>query len=145
MRHYEVTFIVDPLLSSDEIKGAAKNYSEHIQNEGSSIVAVDEMGLKQLAYPIQKRNSGVYYSIEFSSETGQLIPKLELALSRDSRILRFLTIAMDKHAVKFNDDKRNGLIGNRKKEEEQEEPAQTVSASSDKEPEPTVKKSDESE
>lgn len=143
MRNYEVTFIVDPLLPSDEIKGAAKNYRDHIESEGSSIVAVDEMGLKQLAYPIQKRNSGVYFSVEFASETGSLIPKLELALSRDSRILRFLTIAMDKHAVKFNEDKRNGLIG--KKREEEEAPSDTVTASSDQEPDPSDKKSNESE
>ena len=66
MRHYEVTFIVDPVLSGDEVKSTARTYKEMLTNEGASIVHVDEMGLRQLAYPINKRSTGVYYSIEFS-------------------------------------------------------------------------------
>ena len=111
MRHYEVTFIVDPVLSGDEIKTTAQAYVDMLQQEGCTIVHNDEMGLRQLAYPIKKRNSGVYYCVEFSSETGAFIPKVEQALSRDERIMRFLTVALDKYGVKYNADKRAGLIG----------------------------------
>ena len=111
MRHYEVTFIVDPVLSGDEIKSTAQTYVDMLQQEGCTIVHNDEMGLRQLAYPIKKRNSGVYYCVEFSSETGAFIPKVELAFSRDERIMRFLTVALDKFGVKYNADKRAGLIG----------------------------------
>jgi small subunit ribosomal protein S6 len=111
MRHYEVTFIVDPVLSGDEIKSTAKTYEDMLVTEGSTIVHIDSMGLRQLAYPINKRSSGIYYCIEFSSEEGAFIPKLELALRRDERIMRFLTIKLDKYGVKYNEDKRNGLIG----------------------------------
>ena len=123
MRNYEVTFIVDPVLSGDEIKATAQTYVEHLTGEGCSIVHNDEMGLKQLAYPINKRTSGVYYCIEFSSENGDMIPKLELALRRDERIMRFLTIKLDKYGVKYNEDKRNGLIGKSRasKKEQKEE------------------------
>ena len=119
MRNYEVTFIVDPVLSGDEIKATAQTYLDHLKGEGCNIVHNDEMGLRQLAYPIKKRTSGVYYSIEFSSPNGDMIPKLELALRRDERIMRFLTIKLDKYGVKYNDDQRNGLIG--KKREDKEE------------------------
>ena len=115
MKHYEVTFIVDPVLSGDEIKTAAKTYEEMLVNEGCKITHIDEMGLKQLAYPINKRSSGIYYCIEFASESGEIISKLELALRRDERMMRFLTIALDKYGVKYNEDKRNGLIGKVKK------------------------------
>ena len=91
MNQYEVTFIVDPVLSDSEIKATSDNYVDHLKNEGCTIVHVDEMGLKQLAYPIKRRNSGFYYCIEFKSETGDFITKLELALRRDERIIRFLT------------------------------------------------------
>ena len=115
MKHYEVTFIVDPVLSGDEIKATEKVYEEMLKNEGCSIVHVDEMGLKQLAYTINKRSSGIYYCIEFTSETGVVISKLELALRRDERIMRFLTLTLDKYGVKYNADKRAGLIGKVKK------------------------------
>jgi small subunit ribosomal protein S6 len=115
MKFYEVTFIVDPVLSGDEIKATAKTYEEMLTNEGCSIIHVDEMGLKPLAYPINKRSSGIYFCIEFSGLSGSVNSKLELALRRDERIMRFLTISLDKYGVKFNEDKRNGLIGKAKK------------------------------
>jgi small subunit ribosomal protein S6 len=111
MRHYEVTFIVDPVLSGDELKTTAQTYVDLLQSEGASIVYIDEMGLRQLAYPINKRHSGVYFCIEFSAENGALLDRLHLALRRDERIMRFLTLSLDKYGVKYNADKRAGLIG----------------------------------
>lgn len=115
MRHYEVTFIVDPVLSGDELKSTAQAYVDMIQGDGFTIVHVDEMGLRPLAYPINKRHSGVYFCIEFSGEVSSFIDLLELALRRDERIMRFLTVSLDKFGVKYNEDKRNGLIGKAKK------------------------------
>ncbi len=117
MKQFEVTFIVDPVLSGEEISATAQTYVDHLKNEGCQIVHVDEMGLKQLAYAINKRTSGVYYCIEFQAPEAELISKLELALRRDERIMRFLTIKLDKYGVKYNDDKRKGLIGRTKKKE----------------------------
>jgi len=121
MRQYEVTFIVDPVLSGDEIKSTAKTYQDMLVKEGGQIVHVDEMGLKQLAYTINKRSSGIYFCIEFSIADGSVIPKLELALRRDERIMRFLSVRLDKYGVKYNDDKRKGLIGKIVKKKDKEE------------------------
>lgn len=118
MRNYETTFIVDPVLSGDEIKATAQTYVDLLTAEGCTIVHTDEMGLRQLAYAINKRTSGVYYSIEFTTPTGEMISKVELAFRRDERIMRFLTVKLDKYGVKYNEDKRNGLIGKRRTEEE---------------------------
>ena len=115
MRNYEVTFIVDPVLSGDEIKATAQTYVKHLEKEGCKIVHIDEMGLLQLAYPINKRTSGIYYCVEFEVESGALIDNLELAFRRDERIMRFLTVSLDKYGVKYNDDKRQGKIGKAKK------------------------------
>ncbi len=115
MKNYEVTFIVDPVLSGEEIKATAQTYVDLLSNEDCKIVYVDEMGLRQLAYAINRRTSGVYYCIEFQVEDGSVIDKLELALRRDERIIRFLSIGLDKYGVKYNEDKRNGLIGKVKK------------------------------
>jgi len=115
MRQYEITFVIDPVLPGDEAQTAAKAYEKLIKEEGCTIVNVDNMGLKQLAYPINKKNSGVYKCIEFQTETGAAIPKVELAMRRDERIMRFLTVKLDKYGIKYNEDKRNGLIGKAKK------------------------------
>ncbi|GJM36396.1 MAG: hypothetical protein DHS20C18_53970 [Saprospiraceae bacterium] len=123
MRNYEVTIIVDPVLSGDEIKATAQTYIDHLEGEGCTIVHTDNMGLRTLAYPINKRNSGVYYCVEFEAPSGEFIDKMELALRRDERIMRFLTVSLDKFGVKYNDDKRKGLIGKKKKQEEPKERA----------------------
>ncbi len=115
MRNYEVTFIVDPVLSGDEIKATAKTYIDQLTALGATIVYNDEMGLRQLAYPINRRTTGIYYCVEYSAINGDLISKIELAMRRDERIMRFLTVSLDKYGVKYNDDKRNGLIGSKKK------------------------------
>jgi len=121
MRHYEVTFIVDPVLSGDEIKSTAKTYQDMLVKEGGNIVHVEEMGLKQLAYNISKRSSGIYYCIEFAIPEGSVIPQLELSVRRDERIMRFLTVRLDKYGVKYNEDKRKGLIGKIVKEKDKDD------------------------
>lgn len=121
MKNYEITFIVDPVLSGDEIKSTAQTYVDMIRNHEGKIVHVSEMGLKQLAYPIKKRSSGIYYCVEFEIPTGEFISKIELALRRDERIMRFLSVRLDKYGVQYNQDKRDGKIGVRRKEAEQAE------------------------
>ena len=111
MQQYEVTFIVDPVLSKEEIGATAKTYEDQLKELGATIVHVDGMGLRQLAYPIKRRTSGVYYCIEFQITGSEGISNLELSFRRDERVLRFLTVKLDKYGVKYNDDKRNGKIG----------------------------------
>lgn len=111
MRQYEVTFIVDPVLSGDEIKETAQTYVNLIQDNNNKVVHVDEMGLRQLAYPIKKRTTGMYYCVEFQNDDNAFIPKIELALRRDERIMRYLSLKLDKYGVEYNEKKRNGEIG----------------------------------
>ncbi len=65
------------------------------------------MGLKQLAYPIQKKNNGFYVLVEFKAEP-TFIKTLEVEYKRDERIIRFLTTALDKHAVEYNAKRKSG-------------------------------------
>ncbi len=117
MRQFELTFIVDPVLSGDEINATAQTYVDLHKKEGAEIVHVAEMGLRQLAYPINNRTTGIYYCIEYAVPSGEINAKIELALRRDERIMRFLAIKLDKYGIKYNDDKRNGKIGTRKRKE----------------------------
>ena len=114
MKNYEVNFIVDSVLSGDEINATAQTYFDMLTSNDCTIVDKGEMGLRQLAYPIKGRTTGVYFCTEFQVPSGAFISKLELALRRDERIMRFLSVRLDKFGVKYNDDKRNGLIGKKK-------------------------------
>ncbi len=111
MRQYEVTFVVGPVLPKNEVEEKAKKYTDLLKENGCEIVHIDNMGLRQLAYPIKKFNSGYYYCIEFQSENGVAIDPVELAMRRDEELLRFLTVHLDKYGIKYNEDKREGKIG----------------------------------
>lgn len=115
MRNYEVTFVVDPVLSGDELKATADKYINILVAEGCTIVHNNEMGLRPLAYPINKRASGVYYCVEYTAPNGEVNAKLELQMRRDEQLLRFLTVTLDKFGVKYNEDKRAGKIAAAKK------------------------------
>jgi small subunit ribosomal protein S6 len=84
-----------------------------LKEKGAEIVFENNWGLKKLAYPIQKKSTGFYYLIDFKAE-GDLIAELEVAYKRDERLLRFLTVKLDKHAVAYNEKRRN--LASEKKE-----------------------------
>ena len=128
MKHYEVTFIIDPVLSGDELKSTASTYETLLKDNGCSLVHVNSIGLKSLAYPINKKSSGVYHCIEYSTESGAINAKLELSLRRDERIMRFLTASLDKYGVKYNEDRRNGVISAYKKKDKKKVGDEKVAA-----------------
>ena len=110
---YETVFIMTPVLSDDQMKETVTKYQKLLSDKGAEIVLENSWGLKKLAYPIQKKSTGFYYLIEFKAE-GDIISDIELAFKRDERIIRFLTVKLDKHAVAYNEKKR------RKAQEEQQ-------------------------
>lgn len=106
MNRYETAFIMTPVLSDEQMKATVADYKKFLSDKGASIIAEDNWGLKKLAYPIKKKSTGFYYLIEFEAP-GAIIGELELAYKRDERLLRFLTVSLDKHAVAFNEKMRN--------------------------------------
>ena len=105
MNHYETVFISTPVLSDVQIKEAVKQYHDFIVDNGGEIVHEEDWGLKKLAYPIQKKTTGFYHLIEFKADP-TFIAKLEIQYRRDERIIRFLTFALDKHAIAYSERRR---------------------------------------
>ena len=106
IKQYETVFIATPVLSESQMKEAAAKYTSPIKDNGGEIVSEENWGLKQLAYPINKKTTGFYYLIEFKADT-QFIANLETQYRRDERIIRFLTFAMDKDAIAYAEKRRN--------------------------------------
>ena len=106
LKQYETVFIATPVLSEDQMKETVKKYVDLLTSKGAEIVYENNWGMRKLAYPIRKKTTGFYYLIEFRAE-GSVINDLEVAYKRDERLLRFLTVSLDKHAVAYNEKKRN--------------------------------------
>ena len=108
-KRYETVFILTPVLSEDQAKEAAKKIRSTITDLGGKIVNEENWGLRKLAYPIQKKTTGFYHLLEFAGESQEIVSQLEINFKRDERVLRFLTVALDKHAAAYA-DKRKGLL-----------------------------------
>ena len=102
IKQYETVFIATPVLSEAQMKEAVAKYTKLI---GGEIVYQEDWGLKQLAYPIQHKTSGFYYLIEFKADPA-FIATLETQYHRDERIIRYITVALDKHAVAYAEHRR---------------------------------------
>ena len=108
MNNYELMVIFTPVLSDDEFKNAQKKYTSLVTDNGGQIVAENPWGLKSLAYPIQKKTTGLYWVMEFIAPS-DFNEKLKIQLLRDESVLRHLLTKLDKYAVEYNDKKRRGV------------------------------------
>lgn len=107
LKNYESVIILTPVLSEQQMKDAVKGYRELITEHGGEIVNETNWGLTKLAYPIQKKVTGFYHIFEFKAKP-EFIATMELALRRDERIMRFLTMKLDKNAIIYNERRRKG-------------------------------------
>ena len=100
--------IFTPVLSDDEFKAAQKKYTTLVTDNGGSIVGENPWGLKSLAYPIQKKTTGLYWVMEFIAPS-DFNEKLKIQLLRDESVLRHMATRLDKYAVEYNQKKRSGV------------------------------------
>jgi len=105
MNQYETVFIMTPVLSEDQMKEAVDKFRKHLKAAKAEIVLDESWGLRKLAYPIQKKSTGFYHLFEYKMD-GEALREFELLYKRDERILRFLTVKLDKHAIAYNEKKR---------------------------------------
>jgi len=105
-KRYETVFILTPVLSAEQVKEAVAKFKESLKANGAKLMHEEDWGLKKLAYPIQKKSTGFYHLFEYEAE-GELIAKLELDMKRDEKIMRFLTVSLDKHAIAFVESRPN--------------------------------------
>ena len=107
LKQYETVFIATPVLSDSQMKEAVAKYTQLIKDNGGEVVYEEDWGLRQLAYPIQHKTSGFYYLIEFKADP-QFVATLETQYHRDERIIRYLTVALDKDAAAYAEKRRAG-------------------------------------
>ena len=113
MNQYETVFILTPVLSDDQMKEAVAKFTKILTDNGAEILNEETWGLKKMAYAIQKKSTGFYCLVEFKAEP-KLIDKLEIGFRRDEKVIRYMTVKLDKYAAAYA-EKRRAKLG--KKEE----------------------------
>ena len=108
MQNYELMVIFTPVLSEDEYVAAQKKYTAFLAENAAEVVHENAWGLKSLAYPIQKKTTGLYWVLEYKAPS-DFNEKLKIQLLRDESVLRHMFTALDKYAVEYNAKKRGGV------------------------------------
>ncbi len=108
MNNYELMVIFTPVLSDDEFKAEQKKYAKLATDAGGSVVSENPWGLKSLAYPIQKKTTGLYWVMEYTAAS-DFNEKMKIQLLRDETVLRHLCTKLDKYAVEYNARKKSGV------------------------------------
>jgi len=91
MNHYELLFVLKPTLTDEETKAQIEKIQESISAQEATIVAVDDMGMRKLAYPVEKNERG-YYTVTYFQAPGTAIAEIERQLRINEEILKFMTV-----------------------------------------------------
>ena len=106
MNQYETVFILTPVLSDVQMKETVEKFKGLLVSLGAEIVNEENWGLKKMAYAIEKKSTGFYSLLEFKGEP-TVVEKLEIGFRRDERVIRFLTVKLDKFAAQYAEKRRN--------------------------------------
>src|SRR5215475_7026574 len=93
-RTYEVMYIVDPETADEKIGKLNEAVGKLIEKEGGTVVRMDDIGRKRMAYPIQKKTEGHYVLFEIDG-SGQEIAELERRMRVNDMIMRYITVRVD--------------------------------------------------
>ncbi len=105
MNQYETVFILTPVLSDDQMKETVAKFKKVLEDKGAEILNEETWGLKKMAYAIEKKSTGFYCLLEFKAEPA-VINTLETAYRRDERVIRFMTVKLDKFAAAYAEKRR---------------------------------------
>jgi len=113
INQYETVFIMTPVLSDEQMKETVSKFEKIMLDNGCEIIHQENWGMKRLAYPISKKSTGFYHLIEFKAE-GSFVKELEIQYKRDERVMRFLTVALDKNAIEYSIKRRENKFNKNK-------------------------------
>lgn len=127
LRTYEVMYIIDPAADADKVTSLNETIGQLIEKEGATIVRMDDIGRRTLAYEINKKKEGYYVLFEIDG-TGQEILELERRMRVNDLIMRYITVRIDEDRKKADkmQAKRDKRTSQRSKFRKTEETAETA-------------------
>jgi small subunit ribosomal protein S6 len=88
LRQFELMFIVDGTMPEEDATAIATTVQTFISSKGT-ILKADPWGRRRMAYPINKKQDGYYWVIEFECEPGD-VDALKYQLRVNENIVRWM-------------------------------------------------------
>ncbi|HEY7316152.1 MAG TPA: 30S ribosomal protein S6 [Candidatus Binatia bacterium] len=93
MALYETLFVVHPERGT-RMKEFIERFKKVVEGQEGAVAHVDEWGLRDLAYRIDKQTKGFYTLLRYSS-SARAVEELERNLRLTDGVLRYLTVRAD--------------------------------------------------
>jgi len=129
-RTYEVMYIVKPDTDGEKIEKLNEAVGKLIEKEGGEVVRMDDIGIKPLAYPIQKNYEGHYVLFEIQG-SGQEILELERRMRVNDMIMRYITVRVDEDRKKADKIRSKREARSAKRARFRQTPEQTEAAAAE--------------
>lgn len=121
MRRYETILIIDPDLSDDERSSILEKLRDLITRHDAFLIEFDNWGVRKLAYEIKKKGRGYYLRIDYCGISA-LVDEIERFSRIDDRILKYMTVLLDKNAdIEKIKEELAGIEAEKKKAETSKE------------------------
>jgi len=122
MTCYETLFVVRPTLTEEETAAQIAKIKEVLAKVDAELLATDEMGMRKLAYPVEKNERG-FYTVLYYKANGEAIAEIERNLKINEDVIKFLTVKYVKGKEIAQFDKLVAAANTEKKEESTSEEA----------------------
>ncbi len=102
---YELVVVFTPVLADDDFRNAQKKFSDFITTNGGTISHEEPWGMRAMAYPIQKKTTGLYWLLQYTAPS-DVNTRLEVQMNRDETVMRHMITRLDKYSLEYNDRRR---------------------------------------
>ena len=96
MARYEHVFLARQDITAQQVDGIIELYKALIEEHGGKVGRVENWGLKSLTYRIRK-NRKAHYALMDIEASPATIHEMERLMRINEDVLRYMTIAVDKH------------------------------------------------
>lgn len=93
MRHYETLLLFSPELGAEERKALQDKFVSIIEGQNGQMIEVDDWGMRELAYAVNKVNRGVYVRLEYNAPT-DTVAELERNLRITDGLFKFISVQL---------------------------------------------------
>ena len=97
MKNYELLTVFKPSLDSEELDKVVEKITEEVTSYKGSIVSIDKMGRKKLAYDVQGYRDGFFANIIVSLPAESIV-EFKRNLKLNDNVLRFMFMEVSKKA-----------------------------------------------
>ena len=101
MQGYESIFILDPNVTEEDQQGLLEKLKKTVSDNGGKVVHTAQWGRRKLAYPVKKRDYGIYHLL-YLDRTSEALNAMDTIYRFDENVIKWQNVMVDDLDEEFN-------------------------------------------